>query len=149
HLALTEVGAERDHVRAVLLTHPIRHLAHRARLDAVELARHQLHSADVEHNFLSRRAAGACGELLLHRAELFLQLLFARQKFFEPLDRRAVARAELRADFLEDLLALANRFERAIPRHRFYSPHSRRDARFRFEFENADVAGARDVGAAA
>src|SRR5208283_3482014 len=114
-----------------------------------ELARHDLDAADLAHFFFGRRAAGTRGELLLHRAELFLQLLFARQKFFEPLDRRAVARAELRADFLEDLLALANRFERALPGHRFYSPHSRRDARFRFEFENADVAGARDVGAAA
>src|SRR5208282_1346660 len=115
----------------------------------VELARYDLYAAGVAHGFFVRRAACARRQLLFHRAQLLLQLLLARQQFFEPLDRRTVARTQLRAYLFENLLALANRLERALPRHRLDSPHSRGDSRFRLELENADIAGARDVRAAA
>src|SRR5713226_6320240 len=52
-------------------------------------------------------------------------------------------------DFFEDFFAAPNRFERALPRERFDSAHSRRDARFRFELEEADVARAIYVSSAA
>ena len=108
-----------------------------------------LDAADLAHLFFVGRAAGAGGELLFHRAQLFLEFFFAREQFFEALDRGAVARAELRADLFENFLALANRFERALSGHRFDSADARRDSRFRFELEHPDVAGARDVRAAA
>src|ERR1700674_4690706 len=111
HFALAKVGAERDHCRAVLLAQSIRYLAHRARIDAVEFAGHDLYAGNFAHLFFRRVRARAAGELLFHRAELFLQLLLAREQLLEPLDRRAIASAELRADFLEDFLALANCLE--------------------------------------
>src|SRR5216683_6076108 len=52
-------------------------------------------------------------------------------------------------DFFEKFFAAANRFERALPGEHFDPAHSRRDARFRFELEEADIARAIYVRAAA
>src|SRR6266446_1371749 len=52
-------------------------------------------------------------------------------------------------DFFENFFAMPNRFERALPRERFDSAHSRRNARFRFALEEADIASAIHVRSAA
>jgi hypothetical protein len=55
----------------------------------------------------------------------------------------------LAPDILQDFLAPPNRFERALPGEGLDTPHAGRHSALAFEFEQADIAGAPHMGAAA
>src|SRR5271166_5016819 len=134
----------------MLLAHIVDDLTQRACLDTLDLARHDLHAVR-DDDVLARASAAdlAGGELLFERAQLLLQFLFARDQLFEAVERLRIARAEVMPDVFENLLALANRFQSALPGQRLDPPHARRDSGFGLQLEHADLAGRIDMSAAA
>src|ERR1019366_5795454 len=125
----------------MLLAHLVDNLAQRARLDTLDLARHDLHAICDDDNLARAGAADlARGEFLFERAQLLLQLFFARDQFFEAIERLRIARAEVMPDIFENLLALADRIQSALAGQSLDAPHSRGDPRFGLQLEHADLA---------
>src|ERR1700730_11666138 len=134
----------------MLLAHLVDDFAQRARLDTLDLAGDNLH-AMRDDNGLARPGAAdlARGEFLFHCAQLFFQLLFARDQLFEAVERLRIARAEVVPDVLKNLLSLADRFQSALAGQRLDAPHARGNSRFGLQLEHADLASRIDMSTAA
>src|SRR5581483_6040022 len=87
--------------------------------------------------------------LAAQRLDLALQVALLLEQSLHALDRVVGARAQHRADLFQPLLVSAHQVERALAGDRFDAPDAGGDAAFGLELEDADLAGAVDVRAAA
>ena len=141
-------GAEDDDCGPVLVAQPIRHLPQGLDVDAVDAAGEDVHTADSPHA-VGHVVALRPGQLALQAADLFFQRALLGEQFFQARDRVLVRAAQDVVHAVQHPFAAPDPIERRGAGHRLDPPHPRSHARLGLEFEQADVAGSADVGAAA